>query len=689
MLSTFLLKGRIIFKADELDDISVTYLEPLVDKQTNEVQNVMSFESVKEMLDEDWEYIKKQVNQVFLSSNGVTFSHYFQCFGKELRVILKAPDADHVELLFVDNEPETARCHQNFEKMKFFEALSKIDHAILHFRDLEDVTKVVKEELQKFFSWAEIYLDRLFYSAHEESFNNSDDQSLKIVDFDRLKCFRKLKKWKRFFILTPDSKTCQDCQELDCRNRPGIVVPLKYLDDFYGGLVVSFNTDDIYNVEMVDFLQSVAENFSSFWHNYTITHQPSRTKQKIEEYYTRLKERNTELEDKNKELQLLIEENRRAKEQAEESDRLKLAFLGNMSHEIRTPINGIVGFAQLLKNCEISEKASSYVDIVIDSSHNLMKLMDNIIGYSKLQADQVEENKIPSSLNKELNELLFDLISDNDKYKRGVIEVKKEYALEAPADYLLLDIVNLKGILRNLLDNALKFTHEGSIFLGYRLYKNCLLFFLQDTGIGIPDDKKKIIFDHFRQSDESKVRAYGGLGLGLAIVNELIELVGGEIWFESSVDKGTTFYFTFPFTIPEENKTLTLPSEKLESDELKVTGQNHILLIENDPENSQTIKNAMNDHYHVEMLETGSDALIYLNDHTDVDLILLDVRLPDVKGDELIRRIKSDYPGIRIIAQIAENMEKDRQSCFTAGCDDFLIKPVTEREVMHKVAEYK
>lgn len=132
--------------------------------------------------------------------------------------------------------------------------------------------------------------------------------------------------------------------------------------DFYGGLVVFFNFKDVYDVDMIDFLQEVAHNFSSLLDTYTLSHQPNQAKNKIEKYYSSLKERNVELEEKNEELKLLIEENRRAKEKAEESDRLKLAFLGNMSHEIRTPINGIVGFAQLLRGSEIGDKALMFLE---------------------------------------------------------------------------------------------------------------------------------------------------------------------------------------------------------------------------------------------------------------------------------------------------------------------------------------
>ena len=385
---------------------------------------------------------------------------------------------------------------------------------------------------------------------------------------------------------------------------------------------------------------------------------------------------------------MLNEENRKAREKAEESDRLKLAFLGNMSHEIRTPINGIVGFAQLLKDCELDKSARTYVDIVIDSSHRLMKLMDNIISYSKLQADQVENQMLPCSLNKELDDLLLKYVHENANSECENVEVHKYYALEAPADHLLLNIVNLKEILKNLLDNACKFTHEGVIELGYEMYRDHLLFYLRDTGVGIPSDKENVIFQEFRQCDESKKREYGGIGLGLSIVKESIKVVNGDVWMESNENRGTTFYFTIPYEIPGENTTISKPAEEFDIEKNKAYTKKHIALIESDPANSRSLKEFLAGNYHVEVLKTGGEALAYFSKHFDVDLVVADIRLPDMSGIDLITQIKEVMPHIPVIAQITDTIKKDRQKCITAGCDDFVTKPVDEEELFNKMKSF-
>jgi len=311
--------------------------------------------------------------------------------------------------------------------------------------------------------------------------------------------------------------------------------------------------------------------------------------------------------------------------------------------------------------------------------------MDNIISYSKLQAKQVENHLLSCSLNKELDDLLLEYTHKDINNERRNVKVKKNYALQAPADNLILSIVNLKGILKNLLDNACKFTYEGNIELTYKLYRDYLLFYLQDSGVGIPSDKEDVIFNHFRQGDESKVREYGGLGLGLSIVKELIDLVDGEIWVESEENTGTTFYFTIPYEIPETNTAISKPTAKFDIQKILTQTKKHIVVVENDPASSNSIKEWLAEKYHVTVLKTGEEAVEYFGNHYPADLVLVDIRLPDMSGIELIKQIKEAMPKVSVIAQITDMIEKDRQKCITAGCDDFIKKPPDETELLNKV----
>ena len=688
MLQDFLLKGKIIYAQDELVNVEITEFELFADRSSNEQSLYKLTNGLQELLKADWFVLRDKIKESIAINQNVSFHQYFKCFDMSFKVLIMLPVKNDVEIVFVGQKEYSELSDYSNSDNYYLDSLSRINYAILHYGDLKLVSKVIKDELHKYFRWMEFFLDSSFTADFQNDFQKISGESFRIINFENRECFAKLKKWKNFFILNKNSKTCQNCNEESCEIGTCIIIPLKYIDDFYGGVVVSFNPEDIYNVDMIEFLQEVAHNYSSLLYYYALSHRPLQAKNKIENYYSRLKERNAELEKKNEELQMLNEENRKAREKAEESDRLKLAFLGNMSHEIRTPINGIVGFSQLLKNCEIDPKASSYLDIVIDSSHRLMKLMDNIISYSKLQANQVENELLSCSLNKELDDILLKYTHQDINSECKNVEVKKNYSLEAPADNLKLSIVNLKGILNNLLDNACKFTHEGCIQLSYKMYSDYLLFRIEDTGVGIPSDKKNVIFRHFRQGDESKVREYGGLGLGLSIVKELIEVVNGKIWVESNENAGTIFYFAIPYEIPETNTVISKPTAKLDINDILTYTKKHIVVVENDPESSDSIKGWLDEKYLVNVLKTGEEALEYFGNYYSADLVLVDIRLPDMSGVDLIKQIKEVLPRIPVLAQIADLMEKDRKKCIIAGCDDFMIKPWDKEELINKVEEF-
>ena len=250
-----------------------------------------------------------------------------------------------------------------------------------------------------------------------------------------------------------------------------------------------------------------------------------------------------------------------AKQKAEESDRLKSAFLANMSHEIRTPMNGIVGFSELLASSDLSDELrEKYVSIIRKSSDQLLHIINDILDVSKIEVGEVKLVKTQLDINKlltELNVLFSSVIKKQDRPVELIFNkrIKSKHAVIYSDKYRLHQIIN------NLLSNALKFTEKGSIEFGCYVVKageineafnieqstvKRLLFFVKDTGPGIPIEKQKIIFNRFRQSDDSNTRKHGGTGLGLSIVKGLVQLLGGEIWLQSVIEKGATFYFTLP-----------------------------------------------------------------------------------------------------------------------------------------------
>jgi len=231
-----------------------------------------------------------------------------------------------------------------------------------------------------------------------------------------------------------------------------------------------------------------------------------------------------------------------AKLKAEQSDKLKSAFLNNISHEIRTPLNGILGFIQILKTDGISEKSKEkYMDIIIESSEQLLKIVNEIVYISKIQAGIEQINRTEISLLTLLNDLFdyYDLIAKSKK-----LVLKK--VLQGCDILISTDIEKLRQILSVLIENAIKFTEKGYIEIGCKKITSFVQFYVKDSGIGIPLEKENTIFDKFIQVDESTTRQHGGLGLGLSISKAYVKFLGGQIWFESEINKGTTFYFTIP-----------------------------------------------------------------------------------------------------------------------------------------------
>jgi signal transduction histidine kinase len=254
---------------------------------------------------------------------------------------------------------------------------------------------------------------------------------------------------------------------------------------------------------------------------------------------------NEELTERNQEIMKMNEELIKAKDKAEESDRLKTAFLANLSHEIRTPMNGIIGFSQLLTSSEASsEEKTEYKSIIETSCKQLLGVVNDIIDISKIESGIIEVKKQTVNLNNLMNELnSFNSLSAKSKG----IHLELYTGLEDDRSYILTDDVKLRQILSNLIGNALKFTSYGSIKFGYSVKDNNLEFFIFDTGIGISMDKQNKIFDRFIQEDDSIARKYGGTGLGLSIAKAYVEKLGGRIWVLSRENIGSKFFFTLPF----------------------------------------------------------------------------------------------------------------------------------------------
>ncbi len=379
-----------------------------------------------------------------------------------------------------------------------------------------------------------------------------------------------------------------------------------------------------------------------------------------------------------------------SKEKAEESDRLKSAFLANMSHEIRTPMNGIIGFTDLLRNNEFpKEKQDQFLEIIHSRSKHLLQIINDIVDISKIEANQLRIEKQLFNLNDMIHDLYNYYAAEIENTENSPLELKISKSFSRNESFVYADMTRIKQVLTNLLSNAIKFTESGYILFGYRVNKerNKLEFFVEDTGIGIPEDKKEDIFGRFRQADESSARKYEGTGLGLAISQNLVRLMDGEIWVESMVDKGSAFYFAIPFEKPGKDQPV---EETKHSEIIKYNWKNHkILVVEDDPISREYLKEILAETgAEVLFAQSGNDGYQAFIQNKDLSMILMDIQLPDKNGREVTREIKEKNDEIPIIAQTAYAMQEDRKNCLKAGCIDYITKPIDPSALLSIMAKY-
>jgi PAS domain S-box-containing protein len=380
---------------------------------------------------------------------------------------------------------------------------------------------------------------------------------------------------------------------------------------------------------------------------------------------------------KNAEKDLLV-----AKERAEESDRLKTAFLANMSHEIRTPMNGILGFSELLKEEGVSpEDRQKFISIITKNSHHLLTMINDIIDVAKIDSNQLTISKVTFNLNQLLDRLFTSF--DNERLRMGKnrLRFKVTKGLEDDQSYILCDDVRLQQILNNLLGNALKFTKEGMIVFGYSFETDCILFYVRDTGKGIARDKQEIIFERFRQEEETHTRDFGGTGLGLSISKGIVELLEGRMWVDSEEGKGSTFYFTLPLGILR-NGAVSQTMVKNETRQFDFSNKN-ILVAEDIFENFELIRIMLKGtNANVLYAADGLQAVeACRNDHV-IDAVLMDIRMPVMNGIEATREIRKFRTDLPIIALTAYAFTEDRTRCLEAGCSDFLTKPLDKSAML-------
>jgi len=365
-----------------------------------------------------------------------------------------------------------------------------------------------------------------------------------------------------------------------------------------------------------------------------------------------------------------------AKEKAEESDRLKTAFLQNMSHEIRTPLNGIIGFSELLKDDTLTkEEQEEFTKIIQLSGKRLIEIVNNVLDISKIDTGQMNVVNKPFALNSIIYDLYDFFYSQADMKS---LKLTHSVELSDEGSFIISDSTKLQQILTNLLNNAIKFTDVGDVTFGYKLQNNELQFHVRDSGIGIGEEHFEQIFDRFYQTDLSISRHFEGAGLGLSICKGLVELLGGRIWLESEVGKGTSFYFTLPY-VPEKFVHSTPESSLSKPSKKKI-----VALVAEDDETSFILLRTILTDNNFEVIHAcnGMEAIEFCRNRDDIDVVLMDIRMPVIDGKEATQKIKSFRPNLPIIGQAAYAFSNERDEIIKAGCDYYISKPINIQELM-------
>lgn len=370
-------------------------------------------------------------------------------------------------------------------------------------------------------------------------------------------------------------------------------------------------------------------------------------------------------------------------------DNIDSALLQNISHEIRTPLNGILGFSELMRKANIdNHEREKYINIIKTCGKSILKIINDVIDLSRIESGQIQIDKKEFSITKFMTEI-YDYFKNDELFKQKEnIELRLNINFDGSTT-IESDRKLVWQILINLVGNALKFTEEGFVEIGCMIEekknksgKKNLVIFVKDTGIGIEEDLKESVFQKFTKIEHDISKLYGGTGLGLTLSKELVGLLGGKLWFDSESNKGSEFYFS----LPESVLTLNGNDKILTSRELKAKynwDDKNVMIVEDDEMSYIYLKEVLKStNINIIHAKSGIEAVEMTRDNPDIDIILMDIKLPEMDGYEATRRIKQIRESLPVIAQTAYAMADDMQKSLQVGCDDYISKPINRRRLL-------
>ena len=382
---------------------------------------------------------------------------------------------------------------------------------------------------------------------------------------------------------------------------------------------------------------------------------------------------------------------KRALVKAQESDRLKSSFLNNISHELRTPLNAVMGFSNLIDRDTPLDDIISYSKMINEGGRELLEIIESIFDIIILESDSVKITNTEFSLidlMEELYKVSVDLLKET---KKPGIEIKTKPMISDEDILMYSDYRKIFQVLTNLIKNALKFTEIGSIEFGYNRVEDAddplVEFYVKDTGIGISKEYHEIIFDSFYKLSDLNTQIFGGIGIGLTLVKRTVKLLRGEVRIESEPGKGSVFFVTIP--LPRIDKGLAQPYRRMK----KLNG-NHfpgktILVAEDEKSNFDLLNEYLkNTQSNILWARNGKEALENCKANKNIDIVLMDIRMPIMDGFVATEKIKKMNPRIKIVAQTSFSLNADSEKAFNAGCDDFLTKPIEKAELLEILDKY-